>query len=126
MMPNIESSQKLMCLIHLELLEHLLTITLSILHNIFAFVFIAHKLTVCILVYVATTYPLLRAYCGFRYQTMPRAYVPDLHGVVRIPVTLTQSILHHGKYVSAILGHTSTARLLVFEPTSYVLWFHLP
>ena len=84
MMPNIESSQKLMCLIHLELLEHLLTITLSILHNIFAFVFIAHKLTVCILVYVATTYPLLRAYCGFRYQTMPRAYVPDLHGVVRI------------------------------------------
>jgi len=55
-------------------------------------VFIAHKLTVCILVYAATTYP-LHAYCGFRYRTMPRAYVPDLHGVVRIPVTLTQSIL---------------------------------
>ena len=74
---------------------------------------------------------------------MPRAYVPDLHGGVRIPVTLTQSILHHGECVSAILdntrtvgipskcismklGHTSTARLLGIEPTSYVLWFHIP
>ena len=94
-------------------------------------------------VHVATTYPLLRGYCGVRYRTMPRAYVPDLHGGVRIPVTLTQSILHHGECVSAILentrtvgipfkcisptlGHTRTARLLVFAPTTYVLWFHIP
>ena len=104
-MPNIEPSQKLMCLIHLELLEHILTITQSILHNKFAFMSIAHKLTVCILVYAATTYPLLRAYCGFRYRTMPRAYVPDLHRVVTIPVTLTKSILL-SKFDSVRVGYT--------------------